>query len=147
MAGETKITLTEDEEGYVRSLVEHGRYPSISAALQRGLSKLREELEPIDRMLRERIQPRAEEPFVLLTPPSATAYGVERAAAVTKDISGIGAYAFSNSMSWVAADDEAAHERAGTSRIEEVEAAIKKFTGGQSEVVGLDHSKPAPCGL
>jgi antitoxin ParD1/3/4 len=45
MTVKTSISLTEDQEAYARSLVENGRYPSLSAVLQRGLDMLRHENE------------------------------------------------------------------------------------------------------
>jgi antitoxin ParD1/3/4 len=136
MTVEAKVSLTEDEEAYARALVEQGRFPNLSAVLQRGLSKLREELDPIDRHLSGVIRPRVDGPFVVLVQPTSTTYGVERAEAVARDISHIGRYAFSNSMSWVAADDESVHEEAATSRMSEAEAAIMQFTGDQGEPWG-----------
>lgn len=136
MTVEAKITLTEDEASYARDLIGHGRFPSLSAVLQRGLSKLRAELEPIDKHLSGVIRPRLNGPFVVLVQPSTAAYGVERAEAVARDISHIGAYAFSNSMSWVAADDESVHEDAARSRMAEVEASIMQFSGDQGEPWG-----------
>lgn len=41
MTVKTSISLTDDQEAYARSLVEAGRYPSLSAVLQRGLEMLR----------------------------------------------------------------------------------------------------------
>jgi len=37
----TLISLTDEQEAYARSLVERGRYSSLSAVLQRGLDMLR----------------------------------------------------------------------------------------------------------
>ena len=41
MTAKTSISLTDDQEAYARALVESGRYPSLSAVLQRGLEMLR----------------------------------------------------------------------------------------------------------
>jgi antitoxin ParD1/3/4 len=41
MTVKTSISLTDEQEGYARSLVERGRYSSLSAVLQRGLDMLR----------------------------------------------------------------------------------------------------------
>ncbi len=41
MAAETVISLTEEQDAYVRALVECGRYSSVSAVFQQGLELLR----------------------------------------------------------------------------------------------------------
>nr|WP_294516347.1 type II toxin-antitoxin system ParD family antitoxin [uncultured Rhodopila sp.] len=41
MTVKTSISLTDEQEAYARSLVERGRYSSLSAVLQRGLDMLR----------------------------------------------------------------------------------------------------------
>ncbi len=48
MTTKTSISLTDDQGAYVRSLVESGQYPSVSAVLQRGLDMLRRESEMRD---------------------------------------------------------------------------------------------------
>jgi antitoxin ParD1/3/4 len=45
MTAKTSISLTDDQEAYARALVESGRYPSLSAVLQRGLEMLRRDAE------------------------------------------------------------------------------------------------------
>lgn len=41
MTVKTSISLTDEQETYARSLVERGRYSSLSAVLQHGLDMLR----------------------------------------------------------------------------------------------------------
>jgi antitoxin ParD1/3/4 len=41
MTVKTSISLTDDQDAYTRALVARGRYPSVSAVLQRGLEMLR----------------------------------------------------------------------------------------------------------
>ena len=48
MTVKTSISLTDDQEAYARSLVEAGKYPSLSAVLQRGLEMLRRDNERHD---------------------------------------------------------------------------------------------------
>jgi antitoxin ParD1/3/4 len=48
MTVKTSISLTDDQEAYARDLVETGRYPSLSAVLQRGLEMLRRDSEMRD---------------------------------------------------------------------------------------------------
>lgn len=45
MTVKTSVSLTDAQEAYARSLVESGRYSSLSAVLQRGLDLLRSESE------------------------------------------------------------------------------------------------------
>ena len=45
MTVKTSISLTDEQEAYARRLVENGKYPSLSAVLQRGLDMLRQENE------------------------------------------------------------------------------------------------------
>lgn len=45
MTVKASISLTDTQDDYARSLVAAGRYPSLSAVLQRGLELLREETE------------------------------------------------------------------------------------------------------
>lgn len=67
MTVKTSISLTDDQEAYARSLVETGRYPSLSAVLQRGLDMLRRDNEKRDaevETLRTLIDRRRAEPFI-----------------------------------------------------------------------------------
>lgn len=41
MSVKSSISLTDSQDAFVRSLVEEGRYPSVSAVLQQGLELLR----------------------------------------------------------------------------------------------------------
>jgi antitoxin ParD1/3/4 len=41
MTVKTSISLTDEQEAYARSLIERGRYSSLSAVLQHGLDMLR----------------------------------------------------------------------------------------------------------
>ncbi|AWK84981.1 ribbon-helix-helix domain-containing protein [Azospirillum thermophilum] len=41
MTVKASISLTDEQEAYARSLVDAGRFPSLSAVLQRGLEMLR----------------------------------------------------------------------------------------------------------
>jgi antitoxin ParD1/3/4 len=41
MTVKTSISLTDEQDAYTRTLVAQGRYPSVSAVLQRGLEMLR----------------------------------------------------------------------------------------------------------
>lgn len=41
MTVKSSISLTDSQDAFVRSLVEDGRYPSVSAVLQQGLELLR----------------------------------------------------------------------------------------------------------
>jgi antitoxin ParD1/3/4 len=67
MTVKTSISLTDDQEAYARGLVETGRYPSLSAVLQRGLDMLRRDNEKRDaevEALRTLIDRRRAEPFI-----------------------------------------------------------------------------------
>lgn len=67
MTVKTSISLTDEQEAYARGLVEAGRYPSLSAVLQRGLEMLRRENEGRDvelEALRLLIDRRLAGPFV-----------------------------------------------------------------------------------
>jgi antitoxin ParD1/3/4 len=67
MTAKTSISLTDDQEGYARSLVESGQYPSLSAVLQRGLEMLRHDREMRDaelQALRALIDQRRDGAFV-----------------------------------------------------------------------------------
>ncbi len=41
MSVKSSISLTDEQDAFVRQLVEKGRFPSVSAALQQGLELLR----------------------------------------------------------------------------------------------------------
>ena len=45
MTVKTSISLTPDQDEYARGLVAQGRYPSVSAVMQRGLEMLRRDEE------------------------------------------------------------------------------------------------------
>lgn len=67
MTVKTSISLTDEQDEYARSLVETGRYPSVSAVLQRGLDMLRRDNELRDAELdamRVLIDQRRGGPFV-----------------------------------------------------------------------------------
>jgi antitoxin ParD1/3/4 len=67
MTVKTSISLTDAQEAYARSLVDSGRYPSLSAVLQRGLDMLRAETEAQDAelaALRALLTERAKGPFI-----------------------------------------------------------------------------------
>ena len=69
MTVKTSISLTDDQDAYARALVAAGRYPSVSAVLQRGLEMLRRDNETHDaeiRALQTLIDQRRSEPFVPL---------------------------------------------------------------------------------
>ena len=48
MTVKTSISLTDEQESYARSLVNAGRYSSLSAVLQQGLEMLRRDNETRD---------------------------------------------------------------------------------------------------
>ena len=63
----TSISLTDEQEAYARSLVERGRYSSLSAVLQHGLDMLRRDHEAHAlkiQALQELIDRRRAGPFV-----------------------------------------------------------------------------------
>jgi antitoxin ParD1/3/4 len=67
MTVKTSISLTDQQEAYARSLVESGRYSSLSAVLQSGLELLRAETEAKDAeiaALRALLDERAKGPFI-----------------------------------------------------------------------------------
>ncbi len=69
MTVKTSISLTDEQDAYARHLVETGRYPSLSAVLQRGLDMLRRETETHEadlEALRTLIDQRRAGPFVSL---------------------------------------------------------------------------------
>jgi len=45
MTMKTSISLTDEQDAYARALVAQGRFPSVSAVLQRGLEMLRRDEE------------------------------------------------------------------------------------------------------
>jgi len=69
MTVKTSISLTDAQEAYARSLVERGRYSSLSAVLQHGLDMLRRDDEAHAskiQALQELIDQRRAGPFVQL---------------------------------------------------------------------------------
>ncbi len=67
MTVKTSISLTDSQEAYARSLVDSGRFPSLSAVLQRGLDMLRAESEAHEAelaALRALLKERAEGEFI-----------------------------------------------------------------------------------
>jgi antitoxin ParD1/3/4 len=69
MTVKTSISLTDEQEAYARSLVERGRYSSLSAVLQHGLDMLRRDNESHAskiQALQELIDQRRAGPFVPL---------------------------------------------------------------------------------
>lgn len=67
MSVKSSISLTESQDAYARSLVESGRYSSLSAVLQQGLELLRKrsEAEMLElQALRDLLQRRSEGPFI-----------------------------------------------------------------------------------
>ncbi|WP_149536746.1 type II toxin-antitoxin system ParD family antitoxin [Siccirubricoccus phaeus] len=69
MVVEVSISLTEDEDAFVHSLVESGHYPSPGAVLRRGLDLLRRDHEARDaelHALRSLIEQRSAGEFISL---------------------------------------------------------------------------------
>jgi antitoxin ParD1/3/4 len=67
MSVKTSISLTNQQEAYARGLVESGKYPSMSAVIQRGLEMLRHENEMREaelQALRALIKKRDAGPFI-----------------------------------------------------------------------------------
>lgn len=67
MSVKSSISLSESQDAYARSLVESGRFSSLSAVVQQGLELLRErsEAEALElQALRALLQSRSEGPFV-----------------------------------------------------------------------------------
>jgi antitoxin ParD1/3/4 len=67
MTVKTSVSLTDAQEAYARALVESGRFPSLSAVLQRGLDLLRAESEAAEAelaALRALLKDRAKGPFI-----------------------------------------------------------------------------------
>lgn len=44
MTVKSSISLTDEQHGFAKALVEAGRYPSVSAVLQQGIELLREQM-------------------------------------------------------------------------------------------------------
>lgn len=79
MTVKTSISLTDQQEAFARSLVEKGRYASLSAVLQHGLDLLRAQTEREElelEVLRAALRKRAEGPFVPLEEPGALSRSV-----------------------------------------------------------------------
>jgi len=69
MTAKTSISLTDEQDAYARALVAQGRYPSVSAVLQRGLEMLRRDDETHNaeiQALQTLIDQRRSGPFVPL---------------------------------------------------------------------------------
>lgn len=67
MSVKSSISLTEQQDAFARSLVDTGRYSSLSAVLQQGLDLLRQKMESEaveTEALRKLIQRRLEGPVV-----------------------------------------------------------------------------------
>lgn len=45
MTVESSISLTDDQHAFAKTLVDAGRFPSVSAVLQQGIEMLREKME------------------------------------------------------------------------------------------------------
>ncbi|NDW01640.1 type II toxin-antitoxin system ParD family antitoxin [Salipiger sp. PrR002] len=65
MSVKASISLTEAQDAYVRSLVQVGRFPSVSAALQHGVELMRQESEQAE-ALRQLLDARRAGAFVAL---------------------------------------------------------------------------------
>jgi antitoxin ParD1/3/4 len=69
MSVKASVSISEQQDGFARKLVEEGRYSSLSAVVQRGLELLREETELKDAeltALRALLNRRAEGKFVTM---------------------------------------------------------------------------------
>ncbi|MEM9963455.1 MAG: type II toxin-antitoxin system ParD family antitoxin [Pseudomonadota bacterium] len=67
MSVKASVSITERQDAFVRQLVQHGRYPSVSAVVQRGLELLKAETERQEAevaALRHFFEERAAGPFV-----------------------------------------------------------------------------------
>ncbi|NOV19655.1 type II toxin-antitoxin system ParD family antitoxin [Ensifer adhaerens] len=67
MSVKSSISLTNEQNAFVRSLVKSGQYPSMSSVLQQGLELLREktEAETVEKeAVRELLQRRLSEPMI-----------------------------------------------------------------------------------
>lgn len=74
MTVKTSISLTDSQEAFARDLVARGSYPSLSAVLQHGLEKLREETVAHEvelAALRALLEERAKGPFMSMEESSA----------------------------------------------------------------------------
>ncbi|MBK5568923.1 type II toxin-antitoxin system ParD family antitoxin [Ensifer adhaerens] len=70
MSVKSSISLTDQQDAFARSLVESGRYPSMSSVLQHGLELLRQktESEAVETAaLRELVQQRLNGPMISAT--------------------------------------------------------------------------------
>jgi len=69
MSVKASVSITNQQESFARKLVEDGRFPSLSAVVQRGLELVREETELKDAelaALKTLIERRAEGEFVTM---------------------------------------------------------------------------------
>lgn len=69
MSVKASVSITNQQESFARKLVEDGRFPSLSAVVQRGLELVREETELKDTelaALKALIERRAEGEFVTM---------------------------------------------------------------------------------
>ncbi len=67
MTVKSSISLTDEQDAFARSLVEQGRYPSVSAVLQQGVELLRLKTEGDDlekEALRTLLERRMQGPFI-----------------------------------------------------------------------------------
>ncbi|PDT04713.1 type II toxin-antitoxin system ParD family antitoxin [Rhizobium chutanense] len=70
MSVKSSISLTDQQDAFARSLVESGRYSSMSSVLQQGLELLRQktETEAVETAaLRELVQRRLKDPMISTT--------------------------------------------------------------------------------
>lgn len=61
MTVKTSVSLTDEQDAYARTLVAQGRYPTVSAVVQRGLEMLRRdeethkaEIQALQKLIRQR---------------------------------------------------------------------------------------------
>lgn len=67
MTVKTSISITDQQEAFARALIDEGRYPSVSAVVQRGLDLLRSQTdaeEAVTDALRELVRQRRGGKFV-----------------------------------------------------------------------------------
>ncbi len=64
MTAKASISLTDSQAAFAREQVAQGRYPSLSAVLQRGLELLRADTELHDSALKALLEQRAKGPFI-----------------------------------------------------------------------------------
>lgn len=67
MSVKASVSISEQQDAFVRSLVDQGRYPSASAVVQQGLELLREQTEMKDgerALMKALLEARAEGAFV-----------------------------------------------------------------------------------